>query len=231
MKIPLWAAFCIISLSVSAQEHYNSWFRATVQVPVAGKWSADGELQYRRQNGLNNKNPFGENLLWSFRTRLNYQHSKAIKFSVSPLAYFKAHKTIKTDTDYTAPTLTEYRLAAFVEITEPLSGKLQFRNRETVEYRIFGHNNRVTRLRIFNGLIYTLQKRWEIDGYHELILNVGGVPTTRYLDQSRLGISAIYRCTKHLKIEPGYLHISRFPSGNQAISREHNLVVNLTVAL
>jgi hypothetical protein len=230
MKLSIIAVFCFLAMSAAAQQHYNTWLRGTAQFPVSGIWSADGELQYRRQNGFENTNPLAQPLLYSFRTRVYYQHTKAIRFAFSPLAYFNYHKVIRSDSDHLAPTTNEYRITGFLELTEPISTKLDFHNREAVEYRIYNDGRLVTRLRILNGIVYNPAKRWTVNAYHELLLNVAGTPSSRYLDQSRLAITGIYKLTKQLKIEIGYIHISKLSSSTGSIFQEHNLVLNLTAA-
>lgn len=94
-KLLITAIWISIAQTLQAQQHYNAWFRGTLSVPVGNKFKIDNEFQHRRQNGFNNADMFDRNLMFTYRNWVHYQHNSAIKFSLSPFAYFSNYKIIQ----------------------------------------------------------------------------------------------------------------------------------------
>ncbi len=231
--------FAAIGLSIAqtlqAQQHYNTWFRSTLSIPIGEKFKIDNEFQHRRQNGLENVNLFDKNLMFTYRSWVHYQHKEDIKFSVSPFAYFSHYRIIQNKTDESATPNNEIRFSAAVELQHEIFKKFYIIDRNTLEYRIFSNSQSdITRLRARFGVRYEFTEHIKLTAYDELFLNVAGTPIEHVFDHDRIGLNLEYHLFPNLKFDIGYIHLTRLPlipvTGNTKL-KENNIILNLTYQL
>lgn len=220
-----------VAPSLQAQ-HYNAWFRGTVSVPVRKKIKIDTEMQYRRQNGFGNENMLDKDLMFTFRNWVHYQWSDDLKFSISPFSRFTHYKIIQSKADETAEPKGETRFSAAVELQNKISPKAYFVEKAALEYRVFGKPlPGITRYRMRWGFRYDFTEKLKWGVYHELLLNLRGIPFDHFFDHYRLGLSLEYKVFPNLKAEIGCLHITRLPINSVYKQYEKNTHLNLVYHL
>lgn len=228
--LPLVAAGLFVSQQLTAQHYNNLWARTTFVYTPIPSMRLDAELQHRRQNVWEKENIMGQNLLFSFRQWIHYQYNKDVRFSLSPFALFSNYKVTSPSEINTAPPLKEIRVAAATDVQHSLSHRFHLSDRTGLEYRMFQNGQKnIVRLRIRPGLRYDLGHRTRLMVYDEILLNMNN--SHHFFDQNRMGMSAEYSFSPHLRLEAGYLHIVRLPLSSEHLLRENNLVVNLTCLL
>lgn len=215
-----------------AQTHTNFWSRLTLDKSFSSKYKFDVELQYRRQNGFGNYNLFSNTLMYSFRTWLIYQPKNDVQFSISPLAYFYHFPIINKSSDATKPFSNEYRIAFALDNKIANYKKYIFQNRVGVEYRIFQPTiKNVIRFREKLGVKYDFTSKWNLFLYDELLLNLHGVAKNHLFDHNRLGLNTVYKLTKKIKVEAGYIFITRLQRTATENIEENNFILNFTYLL
>uniref|UniRef100_UPI004049A89F DUF2490 domain-containing protein n=1 Tax=Flavobacterium sp. TaxID=239 RepID=UPI004049A89F len=221
--------FLSLSQTIQAQSHQNSWFRATVRIPVSQKFNTDLEGQHRRQNDLDSHNPLDKNLFYSFRTWLFYKQNNNIEWGFSPFAYFSSYKTIRTTNDVWASPASEYRWTASINLNSPITDKLTLQDRTMVEYRVFEQPIKPT-VRLRNRLLlqFAFNGNQSISAGDEILLHVAGVEPTHLLDHNRLFAQYAHKFKGGFKLELGYIYISRLPKNNTELLFDSNWVCNLT---
>lgn len=225
----LLAAWIFIAQNLRAQHHYNAWFRTTLSYPVHEKLKTDAEFQHRRQNGQGSNDLFENNLMFTFRSWVHYQQTEDVKFSISPFAYFSHYKIIQNDSDLLATPNSEIRFTASAELQHELAKKLFIIDRNALEYRILENNsNDITRLRNKLGFRYDFSEKLKLTIYDELLLNINGAPVHHFFDHDRLCLNIEYKVLPHLKMDLGYLHITRLPISSNHKLHENNLMLNIT---
>ncbi|HTN45804.1 MAG TPA: DUF2490 domain-containing protein [Flavipsychrobacter sp.] len=218
--------------TLPAQTHHNIWFRTTVSYQVSEKVKADVELQHRRQNGFENDNMLDKNLMCSFRSWLHYQYNKHTGFSVSPFAYFTNYPIIQNVPGEPAKPFHEIRFAAAMDNRNKIMGKWGLLERSALEYRIPDNSiPRTLRLRSRLGLQYAATSRLGLSVYDELFCNIAGVSASHFFDHNRIGLTFEYRISPGMKLEAGYIYISRLPLAEGILRREHNIMMNFTCQL
>ncbi|SHH77988.1 DUF2490 domain-containing protein [Flavobacterium johnsoniae] len=226
------AIWIFIVQTLQAQEHYNTWFRGTLSIPVGKKFKIDNELQHRRQNGFENENMLNENLMFTFRNWVHYQHNEDIKFSLSPFAYFKHYRIIQKHSDETTIPNSEIRFSAAVELQHEILKKFYIVDRSAVEYRIFDNNQAdIIRLRNRFGFRYDFTGRLKIGVFDELLFNLSGTTYHHFFDHDRLGLNIEYKLVPNVKFDIGYMHITRLPLNSTTKLNENNLYLNFTYQL
>ena len=225
-------AITVVSLFISQALHAeclnNFWFRATLSKPLNSKVVADVEFQHRRQAGFSSNDMFDNNLMFTYRSWIHYQHNSSLKFSVSPFAYFSSYKIIRKLDDESATPKSEIRFSAAVEKQLPVFEKCYFINRVAIEYRVFENANNVTRARNRFGLQYKIATKLKVSIFDEIILNVTGVEPNHFYDHNRIGLEVEYKITDGFKMNMGYLCIDRLPITERNTLQEHNILLNLT---
>lgn len=215
-----------------AQQHYNAWFRSTLSVPVGKKFKIDNEFQHRRQNGFNNVDIFDKNLMFTYRNWVQYQHNSAIKFSLSPFAYFSHYKIIQKQSDEIAQPNNEIRFSAAVELQHSIVKKFYVVDRTAIEYRVFdGNQSDITRLRNRFGFRYDFTDKIKLSLFDELLFNLSGTTQHHFFDHDRLGLNLEYKVLPYLKFDIGYIHITRLPATSTTKLHENNIFLNLTYQL
>ncbi len=167
--------------------------------------------------------------MYTYRNWFHYDHSEDIRISISPFAYFSHFKIIEGEDDVLHSPTEEIRFSAAIHLSHHLFNRIHFIDRSALEYRIIeGLDDNITRLRNRLGLRYEISKKLELLVYDEIFLNVGGVANHHFFDQDRIGINLEYHVLKSIKIELGFIHLSRMPLYKEEKLKEDNLVLNLT---
>lgn len=221
----------ITSIDIKAQIHYNSWFRGTISYPLSEKIKVETEFQHRRQNGYENKFMFDKNLMYTFRTWLQYQHNENVKVSLSPFAYFSNYKIIQQKVDERADPNHEIRFSGAIEMQQRIFRQLYLVDRTGVEYRLFEKTSNIVRFRNRIGLDYALNKKMRIGIYDELFFNMRGSSAGHFFDHERIGSHFEYKITPTLKIGISYIHISRLPITSEEKLYENNLMIQAAFLL
>lgn len=214
---------------VDAQNQTNSWMRATLSIPVKEHFIIDAEIQHRRQNGFNNDNLFDKNLVFSYRNWVHYQRQPGIKFSLSPLAYYSNYKMIISQADADANPSSEIRFSGAMELKHQLGRQIDVSGRSAFEYRIFdGNQNDILRFRNKLGLLYSISESWKMNAFMEILVNLSGTEMAHFLDHNRFGANVEYHPTKNIKLELGYMYITRLPKINIQKIGENTFFLNFT---
>lgn len=236
MKIKINALIVTISFFLApktvAQEHTNSWFRSTLSIPVGEKIKTDLELQHRRQNDFESDNLFNKNLMYTFRTWLYYKQNKDVVYAISPFAYFSNYKIIQKESDAAAKPTNEYRFSASVELQHELANKFFIVDRTTIEYRVFeGSVENVIRLRNRFAFRYDINSNYSVAIGDEIFINASGTNTLHIFDQNRIFSNFSYKPNSAVKLDLGYIYISRLPQNNIDLIEENNIYLNFTYTL
>lgn len=230
MRYLLLGLATVLCLNDATAQHYNTWLRTTLQVPINDKWETSGEIQGRRQNSFAHTNPLSEHLLYSYRHWVNYEHSESIRFSISPFAYYRSYKAIVDESDRALKPTTEYRFTLAMAMQHSLYKTLYVTDRTALAYRMFEDRDNLARLRNRLGLRYDLKSHWTFDLYHELFLNANSLPDS-YFDHERLGMLAAYKFSDHFSMQVGYIHITRMHDAMEELREESNIIMNLSYCL
>lgn len=236
MRTLLLATICIsVFQELKGQYHYNAWFRSTLSIPAGNKLKIDTEVQHRRQNGFANKDMFDKNLMFTLRSWIHYQHNKDIKLSFSPFASFFHYRIIQNKTDEGTPPNNETRFSAAVELQHEIFQNFYIIDRNAFEYRMFGDSHPdITRLRTRFGVLYNFTDKLKLTMFDELFFNVTGTPAEHVFDHDRIGITFEYRIFPSMKLDIGYIHLTRLPivpvTGDSKL-KENNIIFNLIYQL
>ena len=218
--------------TLQAQHHNNMWFRSTLSIPAGEKFKIDVEFQHRRQSGFDNGNMFNKNLMFTYRNWVHYQHSKDLRFSVSPFAYFLHYKVIQKQTDEAESPNNEVRFSAAAEWQHEILRKFYIVDRSAIEYRIFSnHQTDITRLRNRFGFRYDFAEKLKLGIFDEMLFNLSGTSHHHFFDHHRLGLNVEYKVIPKMKMDMGYMYISRLPLTSTAKIYESNFFLNLTYQL
>jgi hypothetical protein len=214
--------------------HLNSWSRFSLSQPITEKWKAEIEFQHRRQNDFaqHTKNVFDENLLSSIRTWGHYQHKNDLSFSFSPFAFYWHNSIIIKDEDKKKPQITEIRFSVAADLKHKVIKKLWLIDRTCFEYRDFQNSNPdFIRMRNRIGLRYEFTENWNLTFYNEVFLNLRGAKPVTFYDHDRMAFLLNYKPSKLLRIETGYIFITRLPRGTNELLHENNFLVHLYYTL
>lgn len=212
-----------------AQNHTNMWLRATISIPLSGKSKTDAEFQHRRQNDFCSNNLLDKNLIFAFRSWAYYKHSKNVTFSLSPFAYFSNYKLIQKVSDADASATTEYRFTAATEWQNELTKHFFIVNRTAIEYRMFeGTVANTTRLRNKLGFRYDVHSKYSWNVGDEVLINTTGTDTNPMFDQNRLFTTISYKVNPEIKVDLGYMHLSRITKNGTELLNENNVILNVT---
>jgi hypothetical protein len=229
------AMWVFIAQTLQAQNHYNAWFRSTLSVPVGEKFKIDNEFQHRRQNGFENKNMLNNNLMFTFRNWIHYQHNPNLKFSVSPFAYFSHYRIIQDKADKEAAPNSEVRFSVAQELQHKIYKRIYLVNRNALEYRIINNQqSNFIRFRTRIGGRYELTEQLKLTVFDEFFINITETSSAQFADHNRAGLNIEYSVLPNLKFDVGYLYLTRFSipsaSGNIRLY-ENNMFLNLTYQL
>jgi hypothetical protein len=230
--LPLLAAGLLMPFPLPAQPHQNAWFRTTLSYQVREKIGTEAEFQHRRQNGFGNRDMLDKRLMYTLRTWIHYQYRKEVRFSVSPFAYFSHYRIIRDRQDEIAAPASEIRFSAAADLSHELSRRLSLLDRTALEYRVFDHLSApLIRGRTRFGLRYDLLPSLRLSLYDELLLNLSGTEPHHVFDHDRIGLLLEYELSPGLKLDLGYLHVTRLPLNSSDKLKENNLMINLSCRL
>jgi hypothetical protein len=234
-RLLITAMWLSIAQTLTAQHHHNAWFRSTLGIPLEDKIRTDVEFQHRRQNGFENRNMLDNNLMFTFRDWVHYQHTPNLKFSVSPFAYFSHYRIIQDKADKAAAPNNEVRFSIAQEFLHRTFGRIFLVSRNALEYRIIKNvPNNITRFRTRFGGRYEVTEHLKLTLFDEFFINVAGTSSAQFTDHNRTGMNIEYSVLPNLKFDVGYIYLIRFSipsaSGNIRIY-ENNLFLNLTYQL
>lgn len=221
----IWLCF---AQNLQAQHHQNAWFRSTISVQIKPKIELEAEFQHRRQSGFESVNRLGENLMFSYRSWIHYPLNKDVKVSLSPFAYFVNYKIIEQPLDAVTESKSEIRFSAAIALQHELFSNFFINHRSATEYRVFENSANITRLRNRLGLRYDVNEKLKLGLYDELLFNIHGTTTSHFLDHNRIGLSITYQLLSDLKVETGYMQISRLPIASENKLQESNLLLHFT---
>lgn len=227
LSITIW----IFVIQTLQAQHCNAWFRTTLSCPVNKRIKVDAEFQHRRQNGFGNSDLFDKNLMFSFRNWIHYQHSAAIKLSVSPFAYFSNYTIIQKQSEETAKPSSEIRFSAVTELQHLIFKKLYIVSRTAIEYRYFESISNIVRNRNRFDFQYYSTNKLRVNIFDELLLNLIGTKNNHLFDQNRIGIGLEYKVMPTLKFDMGYIHIVRLHVTSGIKLHEDNLFLNMSFML
>ncbi len=156
MKHSLLLFFCLVSLFVQGQNYRNDvrnravfWTEVNLVYKTAGRWSFQLDHQYRRQADDNNGrdlNAFRHPLLQVFRPWINYQLSKPVRVSLSPIGLWWNWGRVN---DYQPTTFfQEVRIIPQLQITKP-AGDGEFVQRFRTELRWPSQTDTLTSAYVF----------------------------------------------------------------------------------
>jgi hypothetical protein len=237
MKIKIYTLILLVIVTffapkTVAQEHKNSWFRTTLSIPVAEKIKTDLELQHRRQNDLKSNNLFDKNLMYTFRTWIYYKQNKDVVYAISPFAYFSNYRIIQKESDAVAKPTNEYRFSALVELQHELANKFFIVDRTAIEYRVFeGAIENTTRLRNRLAFKYDFNANYNAAIGDEILINSTGTDAQHIFDHNRTFTNFSYKPNASVKIDLGYIYISRLTRSNVDLIDESNFYLNFTYTI
>jgi len=215
----------------SAQYHYCSWNRFTLQLPMGKEWSTDAEVQARWQNGWGSKNMFDEQLLLSYRHWVYYKPDERFRFSLSPFAYFSANPYIMKPGDENLTTTGEFRTTIAAEMQQKLLTKIWINGRVGAEYRMYEYTNNNWRTRYRVGSTYNINKKYSIAGNYELLFTTHAADTYTHLDNERIWAMMGRTISKKLKAEVGLMHMRRKMNSSKSLVKEGDMLLNITYSI
>lgn len=212
--------------------HNNVWSRLSLLYPLSEKVKTEAEFQKRWQNDLtidHSKNPFQEDLMNSVRLWAHYKLNSKFNLSVSPFAYFQHTSIITNANDKLKSKSYELRFTVASDFKQKIVDKTFFFDRLALEYRDFKNNNNedIIRLRNKIGAKYEFNSKWAINGFDELFLNLNSNDHKHLYDHNRIGVMGNFTPTKSIKLEFGYVAISRLPKAKDDFMHENNFLVLL----
>jgi hypothetical protein len=212
--------------------HDNSWFRATLSISLSKNLQVDAELQHRRQNGFSNSDMLDKSLMASARTWVHYRYRPDIRFSASPFAFFLHQKPIVHESDEKAASTQEIRFALAAELRHDRPGRVSAFYRASLEYRLLNnYPASVIRFRNRLGLTCDIHRKLQMFVYDELFLNADGINPAHVFDHNRIAAGFACEMAPAVKLEAGYVYISRLPLQAEALLYENNVFVSLTFRL
>lgn len=215
--------------SVFAQVQGNFWMRGTIGLPILENLVVDNEFQHRRQNGVANFNPFENDLMFTYRMWLHYDHDENVRFSISPFSYYSNNKIILEEEDIHLPSIKQFRFASSVLLQKEVINRFHLVARFAGEYHLSRKDvpNRM-RVRARFGAKYNMGGNMSVQLFDEVLFNVQGVPYSRFFDHNRLGVNFEYQFNNGLLLDIGYVFINRLLLYQDLELKEHNIFVNFS---
>lgn len=170
--------------------------------------------------------------MYTFRTWLYYKQNKDVVYTISPFAYFSNYKIIQKESDAAAKPTNEYRFSASVELQHELVNNFFIVDRTSIEYRVFeGSVENVIRLRNRLAFRYDINSNYNVAIGDEIFINASGTNTLHIFDQNRIFSNFSYKPNSAVKLDLGYIYISRLPQNNIDLIEENNIYLNFTYTL
>lgn len=210
---------------IKTYHHNVAWGRLVLSDSIVSKkWKWEIYLQQRTQdNGNGGANLFNERQFTSYWFWLNYQATKSLKVSVSPLGYFDTKVLIVKPSDAETPGVREFRWSFRLE-QESKYRYFNVCNRYTLEYRlrdlknneVYETNWRIRYMLRFEKPIKLGRKTLVLIANDELMVQFGQAVKNNpnVFDQNRIYFGFGYELIRNVKLNLGYLYtIQQRPSG------------------
>lgn len=196
------------------------------------KFKTEIELIHRRQNDFESNNLFDKNLVHATRTWIYYKQNKDVVYGISPFAYFSNYRIIQKASDAVAKPTNEYRFTASLELQHQLATKFYVVDRTAIEYRAFeGSTENTSRLRNRLSFRYDFNSNYNLAIGDELLINTTGTDVLHIFDQNRIFTNFSYKLNSSVKLDLGYIYISRLPQINVDLIDDNNFYLNFTYSL
>lgn len=193
------------------------------------KFKTEVELIHRRQNDFESNNLFDKNLVYATRTWIYYKQNKDVVYGLSPFAYFSNYKIIQKESDAVAKPTNEYRFTASLELQHQLAKNFYVVDRTAIEYRAFeGSIENTTRLRNRLAFRYDFNSKYNVAIGDEILVNTTGTDALHIFDQNRIFTNFSYKLNSSVKLDLGYIYISRLPQINLDLIDDNNFYLNFT---
>ena len=193
------------------------------------KLKTEIELIHRRQNDFESNNLFDKNLVHATRTWIYYKQNKDVVYGISPFAYFSNYKIIQKESDAVAKPTNEYRFTASLELQHQLAKNFYVVDRTAIEYRAFeGSIENTTRLRNRLAFRYDFNSNYNVAIGDEILINTTGTDALHIFDQNRIFTNFSYKLNSAVKLDIGYIYISRLPQINLDLIDDNNFYLNFT---
>jgi hypothetical protein len=210
--------FAILGIQVIyAQDFTQFWLRATLLYAINPKLSSSIELHHRTESLHNTESPFRYPLTNACRLWIVYKLSDHETINFSPYAFFSNQPPIRKDSDVLNSNANEHRIHLQYENKLPVGKAWSLISRFGAEYRFFEKNRDLFRMRIREGLSYSLTKKISIQIYDELFLNTMNVDEKHIFDQNRIGIVSSFSLSNKFKLELGATHIQSAPRNSSVV--------------
>jgi len=196
------------------------------------KFKTEIELIHRRQNDFESNNLFDKNLVHATRTWIYYKPNKDVVYGISPFAYFSNYKIIQKASDAVAKPTNEYRFTASLELQHQLAPKFYVVDRTAIEYRAFeGSSENTSRLRNRLTFRYDFNSNYNLAIGDEILINTTGTDALHIFDQNRIFTNFSFKLNSSVKLDLGYIYISRLPQINVDLIDDNNFYLNFTYTL
>ena len=193
------------------------------------KFKTEVELIHRRQNDFESNNLLDKNLVYATRTWIYYKQNKDVVYGLSPFAYFSNYKIIQKESDAVAKPTNEYRFTASLELQHQLANNFYVVDRTAIEYRAFeGSIENTTRLRNRLAFRYDFNSKYNVAIGDEILVNTTGTDAQHIFDQNRIFTNFSYKLNSSVKLDLGYIYISRLPQINLDLIDDNNFYLNFT---
>ena len=193
------------------------------------RFKTEIELIHRRQNNFESNNLFDKNLVHATRTWIYFKQNKDVVYGISPFAYFSNYKIIQKKSDAVAKPTNEYRFTASLELQHQLATNFYVVDRTAIEYRAFeGSIENTTRLRNRLAFRYDFNSKYNVAIGDEILVNTTGTDAQHIFDQNRIFTNFSYKLNSSVKLDLGYIYISRLPQINLDLIDDNNFYLNFT---
>lgn len=227
--------FGMQSILAQNEQHYNAWTRLSITYPLSEQWKLETDAQHRRQNNYldeDKANLLKNNLLNSIRFWGHYKLNKNFGISISPFAYFMNTPLIRSERDVQRPSVKEIRHTIAFDFQQSIAPNIHLFTRTALEYRNFeGNNPDFWRGRQRVGFRYDITKKWSVNVFEEIFLNLNHLPTNSLLEHNRLGLLLNYKPNQHWRIETGYIHIHRKSPNVENLINIENILLHIYFTL
>jgi hypothetical protein len=237
-KFALFFFFFFFSLKGQTNTHINSWSRLSIAFRnQESRWKFESEFQRRTQNNgsiQNNINPFDENLMQSFRFWMHHKKKNTpLNYLFSPIGYFEHTPIIKEEQDMIKNRIYEYRISAALDYKVDLFSRISVFMRPAIEFRDFQNKpwHSILRLRGKTGFKIDLNSKLSINVFDELFLNINSDDKKHIFDHNRIGTILNYYFNDSIKLEMGYIAISKLQRNDIDIMFENNFLFMLYYTL
>ncbi|MFZ1495429.1 MAG: DUF2490 domain-containing protein, partial [Saprospiraceae bacterium] len=120
------------------------------------------------------------------------------------------------------------RYSFALDVKHELEKNLWLINRSCFEYRDFQETNTdFIRFRNRLGLRYEFNSKWNLSFLYEVFLTLNESKPSKVFDHDRLAMLLNFIPTKNIRIETGYMYITRMLKNTDEFLYENNFLVHL----